>query len=126
MEITREKSGEVAALVSFRVDSDRFDSNYERNKFYRGLYGWKQVVKKHGKKYTYNREGLLDSVPHMKVDRSVYIFPFHSLEKVVKYLENWKGKVDYKTFRILLDEDRFKRFKDETRKEKEWIDVPVE
>jgi len=35
-----------AVLVTFSVRSNMFDSDYERNKFYRGLYGWRQKIKK--------------------------------------------------------------------------------
>ena len=35
-----------AVLICFNIQSDKFKSNYERNKFFRGLYGWKQMIKK--------------------------------------------------------------------------------
>lgn len=125
MSLKRDKSGSLAALVSFRANSDKFDSNYERNKFYRGLYGWEQVVKKRGKKYTYDHKGLLDKVPHIKVDKSVYIFPLKTLDRVTDYLDEWGNKVEYKTFRTLLDEDRFKKMENQTKEETNWVDVPV-
>ncbi|MFP4117077.1 MAG: hypothetical protein ACLFQ8_03360 [Candidatus Aenigmatarchaeota archaeon] len=123
--VTFDKGGEVAALVSFCVDSERFKSNYQRNKFYRGLYGWKQKVKRGGKEYVYDRKGILDRTPHIKVDKSVYIVPVEVLEKVVDYLDSWKGKVDYKIFKVLLEEDSFKNFKTKEDRRESWTQIPI-
>ncbi len=124
-EVTIDKTGDLAALVSFCVDSDKFKSNYQRNKFYRGLYGWRQKVKKGGKEYVYNRRGILDRIPNIKVDKSVYIVPVEVLDRVVDYLDTWRGKVDYKIFKVLLEEDRFKKMNTKEKGENEWIEVPV-
>lgn len=124
-QIKRDKSGHLAALVSFQVKSKRFDSNYERNKFYRGLYGWKQVIKRNGKRYEYQRSGLLDETPYLKVDKSVLIVPLTNLDKIVDYLEQWKGKVDFEAFKILLGPDKFKKLKGQDF-ESGWVEIPVE
>ncbi len=60
-------------LVCFNVRSEKFDSNYERNKFFRGLYGWKQTVKTedaggHEKEYTYERHGVLGELEEGAVE----------------------------------------------------------
>lgn len=123
-DICNDKSGKPACLVTFEVISSNFKSNYQRNKFYRGLYGWTQIVKKNGKKYEYKRDGLLDEVPHIKVDKSVFILPIHSVEKIKKYLESWGEAVDYDLFKVLLGSDKFKKIKQKENK-KEWIDVPI-
>lgn len=120
-----DKSGDLAALVSFCVDSDRFKSNYQRNKFYRGLYGWKQKVERGGKEYVYDRKGILDKIPHIKVDKSVYIVPVEVLSKVVNYLDSWKGKVDYKIFKVLLEEDSFKKSNTKEDEGNVWTEVPI-
>jgi hypothetical protein len=60
-------------LITFTVKTNKFESMSERNKFYKELYGWKQIVKKEEKKYTYWREGLLDEIPNIRVDRSIFI-----------------------------------------------------
>ncbi len=115
---------DLAALVSFCVDSEKFKSNYQRNKFYRGLYGWKQKVKKGDKVYVYNRSGILKDMPHIKVDRSVYIVPLELLDRVVGYLDGWEGKIDYDVFKVLVPEDRFKKMNTKESRE-DWVEVEV-
>jgi len=99
-------------LISFDTSSKKFDSNYERNKFFRGLYGWKQTIKKKGKEYEYERSGLLDEVPNIKVDKSVFIIPIKKLRRIIKYFDKWDDKVNFKTYRILLDGKKSKDLKD--------------
>jgi hypothetical protein len=105
-----------AVLICFSVKSGKFESHYERNKFFRGLYGWKQMIRKEivveGKKpktqekvYTYRREGLLDEMPHIKVDQSSFIIPENNFEKIVRFFEEWHDKVIWKKFKVLLEED---------------------
>jgi hypothetical protein len=105
-----------AVLICFSVKSGKFESHYERNKFFRSLYGWKQVIRKEvlirGKKpktqekiYTYRREGLLDEIPHKKIDQSSFIIPEDSFERVAQFLKEWHDKVIWKTFKVLLEED---------------------
>jgi hypothetical protein len=103
-----------AVLVCFSVKSGRFESSYERNKFFRSLYGWKQIIKKEisGNKlrkeekiYTYRREGLLDEIPHKKIDQSSFIVPEDEFEKVEKFFKEWEDKVIWRNFKILLEED---------------------
>jgi hypothetical protein len=105
-----------AVLICFSVNSGRFESHYERNKFFRGLYGWKQMIrkeihvsgvrsKKEEKVYTYQREGLLDEVPHKKVDQSSFIVPEDDSERIINFMNEWHNKVIWKTFKVLLDED---------------------
>lgn len=125
-DLTMDKGGELAALVSFCVDSEKFPSNYQRNKFYRGIYGWRQKVSRGGKEYVYDRKGILDRIPHIKVDKSVYIVPVEKLGKVIGYLDKWSGKVDYKIFKVLLEEDSFKKLNKKESERGEWTEVPVE
>ena len=97
-----------AVLICFNVRSKKFDSNYERNKFFRGLYGWKQIINKEtkrgDKKYVYEREGLLDEIPHKKVDQSSFIVDTSDAETIFKFFEDWTDKVIWNTFKVLLDE----------------------
>jgi hypothetical protein len=111
IEIRRDKNGELAVLVSFDTCSKRFESNHERNTFFRGLYGWNQVIKKKDKKYTYRREGLLDDIPHIKVDNSVFIVALKRFQEILEYLREWEEKVNYKTFRVLLEDEKFEKLK---------------
>lgn len=106
-----------AVLVAFSVKSEKFGSSYERNKFFRELYGWKQMIRKEilvegngkpkEKVYVYRREGLLNEIPHKRVDQSSFIIPEEEFEKIEKFMEEWKEKVMWKVFKILLEEDIF-------------------
>src|SRR3989442_10014889 len=92
-----------AVLFCFSVKSGRFESTSERNKFFKELYGWKQIVSRENKVYKYWREGILDDVPHQKVDQSSFIVPEENFEKVADFLKEWHDKVIWKTFRVLLE-----------------------
>jgi len=97
-----------AVLISFSIMTKKFENKSERNKFYKELYGWKQIVKKQEKKYTYRREGLLDEIPHIKVDRSVFIIMKKHMDRMIKFLEEWEDKIKWNVFDVLLDEEQEK------------------
>jgi len=104
--------GRKAFLICFTIESDKFDSNYERNKFFRGLYGWKQMIRKRtsdGKKktYVYEREGVLDETNHRKVDQSSFFIEENDADHIFRFFEEWSDKVMWETFKVLLDEDIF-------------------
>lgn len=103
MDIKITKRDNSAVLISFSAQSSEFESNYERNKFYNGLYGRIQRVRHGDDVYKYRREGLLDEVPHIKVDKSVFIVDRDQTDRVLSYFREWKPKVEYKTFRVLLE-----------------------
>lgn len=123
------KEEKKAVLFAFSVQSGKFESHYERNKFFRGLYGWKQMVRKEvvvsnkqkpkEKVYTYRREGLLDEMPHEKVDQSSFIVPEDDFVKINKFFKEWRDKVIWKSFKVLLDEDLEDFFKEEVEEEEE-------
>jgi len=113
IEIKEGKDGKVAVLVCFNTHSDKFESNYERNKFFRGLYGWRQVIKKGDSEYEYHREGILCEVPHIKVDNSVFIVALKEMEKILKYMKEWEDKIDYEFFRVLLEPEEYEKLKSE-------------
>lgn len=100
-----------AVIITFSVKTKKFDSHYERNKFFRGLYGWKQIVRKKKKRYVYNREGLLDEIPHFKVDQSLFLIAKRHLERMRKFFEEWDDKIKWDAFDVLLDEEREKILK---------------
>jgi len=113
-----------AILVCFSVKSEKFESYYERNKFFRGLYGWKQMIRKEisvekGKQktrekvYTYKRGGLLDEIPHIKVDQSSFIVEQDDFNKIMNFFEEWHDKVIWKNFKILLNESEMGEFFEE-------------
>jgi len=93
-----------AVLFCFSVRSGKFESNSERNKFFKELYGWKQIVNRENKVYKYRREGILDDVPHQKVDQSSFIVPEDQFNKVADFLSEWHDKVIWKTFKVLLED----------------------
>ncbi|NOQ55242.1 MAG: hypothetical protein GQ477_00385 [Nanohaloarchaea archaeon] len=97
-----------AVLVSFSVRSDMFDSNYERNKFYRGLYGWRQKIKKSYGEYEYYKSGLLDEVPFFKVNKSLFIVACKDIKLITEYIDTWKHKVKYNIFEIILTPQQIK------------------
>ncbi|MEM7821819.1 MAG: hypothetical protein QXX38_03360 [Candidatus Aenigmatarchaeota archaeon] len=113
------KEEKRAILIAFSVKSGKFESQYERNKFFRGLYGWKQMIRKEvvvrkkqkpqEKVYTYRREGLLDEIPHEKVDQSSFIVPEDEFDRIEKFFKEWRDKVMWKAFKVLLDEDFLKK-----------------
>lgn len=106
-----------AMLITFSVRSEKFDSNYERNKFFRGLYGWKQVIPSEKKTYEYHREGVLDEMPHKKVDQSSFIVPEDNFERITSFFEEWHKKVIWKTFKVLLEDSEIKEMIDEFEEE---------
>jgi len=127
------KEKKRAVLVAFSVKSRMFEGHYERNKIFRGLYGWKQMVRKEiivGEKhkpkekvYTYRREGLLDEIPHEKVDQSSFIVPENKFDKIEKFMKEWRNKVMWKAFKVLLeDEDIFDEEEPEEESEEEEVE----
>lgn len=101
-----------AVLICFTVRSKKFDSNYERNKFFRGLYGWKQMIKKEmadggEKKYVYERKGLLDDISHKKVDQSSFFVDMEDAEEIFRFFEEWADKVMLNAFKVILEDDIF-------------------
>jgi len=93
-----------AILITFTVKTSKFQSLSERNKFYKELYGWKQIVKKHEKKYAYWRDGLLDEIPNLRVDRSIFIIMKEHMNRMRKFLEEWEDKIKWDMFDVLLNE----------------------
>lgn len=92
-----------AILFSYDTKKEMFDSLYDRNKFYRGLFGYKQTVKENGKVYRYEKKGLINKLPHIKVEDSVIILGKENSCCMRDYLEKWSPKVDYRTFRVILN-----------------------
>lgn len=119
IKIEKGKDGRVAVLISFNTHSEKFDSNYERNKFFHGLYGWNQTVRSEKSEYRYRREGILDEVPHIKVDNSVFIVAMKEMERILNYMREWEDKIDYDFFRVLLGPDDYGKLEKEGLRGKE-------
>ncbi|MFB6144458.1 MAG: hypothetical protein ABEJ98_04065 [Candidatus Nanohaloarchaea archaeon] len=97
-------SEEPAALLTYNTKKEEFESVYERNKFYRGLFGYRQTVKKNGKKYEYEKDGLMDRIPSVRVDDSVFVLARKNTERVEDYFVDWRGKVSYHIFKVLIED----------------------
>lgn len=106
-------SGEEASLLTYDTRRKKFDSVYERNKFYRGLFGYKQTVKKNGKEYNYEKKGLMDRIPCIRIDDSVFIMANDCTPQVEDYFSDWGEKVSYHIFKVIIQDreilDRIKR-----------------
>jgi hypothetical protein len=107
--------GERADLLTYNTRRDRFESVYERNKFYRGLFGYKQTVKKNGKTYEYEKEGLMDEIPNSRIDDSVFILAKEFTPSVIEYFEDWGEKVSHHVFTVIVEDEKIiKKIKGET------------
>ena len=91
-------------LITFSIKSQKFTPS-ERTVFFRKLYGWKQVVPTEDKKYEYERPGILDEMPHEKVDKSSFIVPEDNFDEIMNFFDQWTNKVMLKTFKVLLDRE---------------------
>ena len=103
IEIHRKKE-QTAILISFDTLKEKFESASERNRFFWELYGRKQVVVKQSGRYEYDREGLLEEIPHIKVADSVFIIAMEHMKKMMDFFKEWQDKVEFETFPVLLDE----------------------
>jgi len=111
IEIRKKPSGETAVLISFDTELEKFDSPSERNKFFTELHGRRQIIIKQGKRYEYHREGLLDEIPNMRVDNSVFIIMQEHMRRMEQFFDEWEDKVNFKTFPVQLKEREMREFK---------------
>jgi len=94
-----------ASLLTYSTEKKNFDSVYERNKFYRGLFGYKQTVKKNGKTYEYDKDGLMDEIPNIRIDDSVFIIAKKRTGEVKEYFMEWEPKVSYHIFTVMIEKE---------------------
>lgn len=97
-------SGEKADLLTYNTRKEKFESVYERNKFYRGLFGYTQTVKKDGKTYEYEKEGLMDRIPNTRIDDSVFILAKKNTPKILDYFGEWENKVSHHIFTVIIED----------------------
>ncbi|MFH0836911.1 MAG: hypothetical protein V1870_02165 [Candidatus Aenigmatarchaeota archaeon] len=100
------RKNEKVVIVSFDTLIDRFDSNYERNKFFKDLYGWKQMVPGNRKTYNYRRPGLLDNIPHEKISSSVFMIAMEHMKQVELFFDQWHKKVECDMIEVMLRRNR--------------------
>lgn len=109
----RKRGNKTAILISFDTASEKFISASERNKFFSELHGRRQIIIKRSKRYEYKREGLLDVIPHIKVDNSVFIIALEHLKRMQEFFNEWEDKVFVKTFPVILNKDEAKELERE-------------
>ncbi|MBI4895144.1 MAG: hypothetical protein HY831_01495 [Candidatus Aenigmarchaeota archaeon] len=100
------RKNEKVVIVSFDTVSENFDSNYERNKFFRELYGWQQVIPGERKNYSYRRPGLLDEIPHKKISSSVFMIALEHMKRMEDFFDQWSQKVEYDMIEVILERER--------------------
>ncbi|MBU5557797.1 MAG: hypothetical protein QW227_01165 [Candidatus Aenigmatarchaeota archaeon] len=103
------RKGNTAILISFDTDANRFESPAERTKFFTELHGRRQIIIKAGKRYEYQRPGLLDTIPHIPVDNSVFIIAQEHLRQMEAFMREWEDKVVFKMFPVLLKQQELRR-----------------
>lgn len=91
-----------AIIITFHTKHDRFESDYEKTKFFRELHGWKQTVPGKGKRYVYNRPGLLDEIEHAKIADSVFVAAMEHMKEVERFFREWEGKVEWDMREIMM------------------------
>jgi len=113
MKITiRKKGSHTAILISFDVQSENFTPT-EKSKFFEDLYGRKQIIRRKKKTYTYRREGVLDEVPHIGVDRSVFIVAMENMKRMEEFFNEWQNKVMVRSFPVLITDKEKEKLKKE-------------
>ncbi|MCK4859962.1 MAG: hypothetical protein KAS87_05330 [Candidatus Omnitrophica bacterium] len=100
-----------AILITFSAKSSKFNSAYERNQFYRELYGWKQIIIRNYRRYEYQKSGLMDEIPHIKVDKSVFIVARNNLERLRMFFNKWDDKTRFSSFEIKINKEEAKTIK---------------
>ena len=108
MRITIKNSTGRCVIISFRTIPKKFESDYERSKFFRELYGWKQTVPKNGRIYLYKRAGVLDDVPHKKIADSVFLIATEHMKRMEEFFSEWGEKVEYDIMNVMVDRNRIK------------------
>jgi len=56
---------------------------------------------------------LLDEIPHIKVDNSVFIVAMEHMKRMMQFFDEWEDKVRVKTFPVLLCRSEAKELKKE-------------
>jgi len=104
MKIEVRKNGIPVAIITFHTNPEKFDSDYERIKFFKELHGWKQIVPKNGKRYLYHRPGLLDDIPHIKIADSAFMVAMENMQRIMDYFDEWADKVECNMFQVIMND----------------------
>jgi hypothetical protein len=87
-------------LVAFKVYKN--SGHAVTNSFIQKFYG--QDTTTHGGKYRSHKHGLLEDIPHVKLQRGVIILLVKDFETVLKFLYEYKAEVQVRDV-ILTHED---------------------
>jgi hypothetical protein len=87
-------------LVTFKVYKNT--DHATTNRFVQKFYG--QDTTTHRGKYRTRKHGLLDDIPHIKLQRGVIILHDQDVETVLNFLEEYKAEVQVREV-ILTPED---------------------
>lgn|SRR3989338_838159 len=109
IEIRRGGQEMPVVIITFHTRNDRFDSEYEKSKFFRELHGWKQTVPRNGKRYVYLRKGVLGEVQHIRVAESTFIVPSEQAKTVIDYFQEWADKVEVEMMDMMMRQREFMR-----------------
>ena len=82
------KQQKIGTLVVYNLTGI---SQSNRNRFCRKFLGWRD--KSQYSKYTYNRKGFIDDVPHVKMERAIFIFRKEDSEKVLSFFKEHNVKI---------------------------------
>ena len=99
--IKRNKNN-AAILITFDTVKENFESQSERNRFFWELHGRKQVVTKDSGRYEYEKEGLLDEIPNIRVADSVFIIMQEHMKRMMEFFDEWEDKVEFEMFPSLF------------------------
>ncbi len=123
----KKKGNKTAILVSFDMTAEKMNTT-DKSKFFTELYGRNQTIKKEKKKYFYRRVGLMDEIPNIKVDNSVFIIAMEQMKMMEQFMNEWQKKVMFKTFPVLLNEKEAEQLEEkegfkllEAKKKKEQV-----
>ncbi len=110
MRIEIRRNGAPVMIVTFHTRPEKFESNYDRVKFFNGLHGWNQVVPNKEKRYVYRRAGVLEEVPHVKVADSAFIVATENIKRIMDYFDEWSDKVEVDMMEAMMrDREVLKR-----------------
>jgi len=84
-----------AVLISYTLEKT---SQTQRTALNRELNGYKDFSNKG--KYTYQRKGILQKIPHIKPGKSVIITKKQYKNKILKTLKKYKAKTDHYNIQI--------------------------
>jgi len=88
-------------LVCYKLDKKQF-SQVVRNRFRKEFLGYTDFS--NNGKYKYHRSGLLDSIPHNKLIRSVLILKKEDSDKIITFLNKYNATYFVREVRLTEDD----------------------